>query len=284
MVKLSRRQFVKVGGATAALASLGVLNRCASKQESTSSIPVGVQLYSVRSEMQKDVPKTLEAMAGIGFQGVEFAGFFDYAAQDLKRLLDANGLQCCGSHTPITDLAEDKIDATLEFNKTLGNPYIIVPWIAEKDRQTVDDWKKLADQFNAWAEKLKGEGMRIGYHNHNFEFTPIDGQQPWDIFARNTVSDVILQLDTSNAADGGVDPLETLKKYPGRTTTIHMKEYSADNPNAILGEGDIPWKEVLAFCESEGGTEWYIIEEEKDVYPPIEAVAKCYKNLQALRS
>lgn len=284
MERLSRRQFVKAGGAMAAMASLSVLNRCAPKQPPAKHIPVGVQLYSVRSEMQKDVPKTLEAMAKIGFQGVEYAGYFDYAAQDLKRIMDDNGLVCCGTHTQINTLTDDLFPTTIEFNKVLGNKFIIVPWIPEQERQTVDDWKRLAEKFNAWAEKLKPQGMFIGYHNHNFEFTPIDGQLPWDIFAQNTSSDVILQVDTANCADGGADPLATLKRYPGRAKSIHLKEFSATNKNAILGEGDVPWKEVLAFCENEGGTEWYVIEEEKDAYPPIEAVAKCYANLLALRA
>ncbi len=284
MEKLTRRQFVKTGSAVAAITSLGMLNRCAPKQAPAKTIPVGVQLYSVRSEMAKDVPGTLEAMSKVGFKGVEFAGFFDYEAKDLRQLLDDNGLVCCGSHTPINTLADDLFDATIEYNKILGNKYIIVPWIAEQDRKTIDDWKKIAEKFNAWAEKLKAEGMFIGYHNHDFEFTAIDGQLPWDVFAQNTSSDVILQLDTANCGHGGADPLATLKRYPGRTKTIHLKEFSSTNENAILGEGDVPWKEVLAFCETQGGTEWYIIEEEKDTYPPIEAVSKCLQNLQALRA
>jgi sugar phosphate isomerase/epimerase len=284
MVNLSRRQFVKTSGTVAALASLGVLNRCAPAKAPAKEIPVGVQLYSVRSEMQKDVPATLAAMAKIGYQGVEFAGFFDYAANDLKKLLDDNGLQCCGSHTPIDTLSDEAFDATIEYNKVIGNKYIIVPWISEEDRSTIENWKKLAEKFNAWAEKLKGEGMHVGYHNHTFEFQAIDGQLPWDVFAQNTNNDVVLQLDTANCGHGKADPLATLKRYPGRATTVHLKEYSTSNENAILGEGDVPWKEVLSFCKSEGGTEWYIIEEEKDTYPPIEAVTKCFQNLQALRA
>ena len=284
MENLTRRQFVKAGGAVAAMASLGVLNRCAPAQAPAKTIPVGVQLYSVRSEMQKDVPATIEAMAKIGYQGVEFAGFFDYAATDLKKILDDNGLVCCGSHTPINTLTDELFEATIEYNKILGNKYIIVPWLPEEDRKTIDGWKKLAEKFNAWSEKLKGEGMFVGYHNHTFEFVAIENQLPWDVFAQNTNADVVLQLDTANCGHADADPLATLQRYPGRAKTVHLKEYSTSNENAILGEGDVPWKEVLAFCESKGGTDWYIIEEEKDTYPPIEAVTKCFQNLQALRA
>ncbi|RQW06923.1 sugar phosphate isomerase/epimerase [candidate division KSB1 bacterium] len=256
--------------------------RCSQKQATPKTIPLGVQLYSVRSECQKDFVATIQKVAEIGYQGVEFAGFYEYAAPELKQILNDYGLLCCGSHTQLAALVPDQIDATIEFNATIGNKYLIVPWLPEEKRQTIDDWKKLAEEFNQLAVKAESHGMRVGYHNHDFEFKPLDGQLPWDVFAENTNENVILQLDTGNCMHGGADALATLKRYPGRATTIHLKEYSESNPDAILGEGDIPWKEVFAFCENEGATEWYIIEEEKDIYPPLEAIAKCYTNFQTI--
>jgi sugar phosphate isomerase/epimerase len=283
MTHLTRRQFLATSGAACAVASAGFF-RCTQQQATTKTIPLGVQLYSVRKECEKDFVATIKQVAEIGYQGVEFAGFYDYTAPDLKTILDDHGLLCCGSHTPLADLTPETIDKTIEFNTTLGNKYLIVPWLPEEKRQSVDDWKKLAEDFNALAEKVKAQNMRVGYHNHDFEFKPLDGQLPWDIFAQNTNKDVILQLDTGNCSLGGGDALATLVKYPGRAVTIHLKEHSTTNPDAILGEGDIPWKEVFAFCETEGATEWYIIEEEKDIYPPLEAIAKCYANFQSLKS
>jgi len=91
-----------------------------------------------------------------------------------------------------------------------------------------------------------------------------------------------MQVDTGNMMSGGGDPIKYLKKYPGRSITVHLKEYSKTNPKAILGEGDMDWKQVLNICSTTGGTEWYIIEEEKDVYPPLECIAMCLKNLKAM--
>ncbi len=282
MKRVSRREFVKQSSAALAATSLVSLVGC-SKQEGTAkkTIPLGVQLYSVRTECEKDFPGTLQTIAKIGYDGVEFAGFYGYEAADIKQLLDENGLKCCGSHTQLTALSPENFEATVEFNKTIGNKYLVVPWLPEELRS---DWTKVAEEFNNLSEQLKPHGMLVGYHNHDFEFQPVDGQLPWDVFAQNTNPEVILQLDTGNCAHGGGNALETLKRYPGRATTIHLKEYSESNPNAIVGEGDIPWQEVLTFCETEGGTEWYIIEEEKDVYPPLVAVEKCYNNFQALKA
>lgn len=285
MEHVSRRSFIKQSGVVAALASVGSITRCASQKAPVAdkNIPLGVQLYSVRNECEKDLPKTLETIAKIGYQGVEFAGFYGYSAADLKKLLDDNGLLCCGSHTPFDALLPENFAATMEFNQTINNKYAVCPWIPEEKRVTLDDWKRLGAFFNELADKAAAFHIKIGYHNHDVEFKAVDGVKPWDVFAQNTNANVILQLDLGNAAIGGADAYQTLIAYPGRAITVHLKEYSATNPNAIIGEGDIPWNDVLKFCETQGGTEWYIIEEEKDVYPPLVAVEKCYNNFHALK-
>lgn len=281
MKQQTRRTFLKESGAVVAAAAL---LGCQKKQSTPSTaIPLGVQLYSVRKECEQNLPATLEAVAKIGYQGVEFAGFYNYTAKDLKALLDANGLKCCGSHTPFDALLPENFEATVAFNHELGNKYLICPWLPEERRKTIDQWKELAEFFNELADKVKPHGMRIGYHNHHFEFQTLEGQLPWDVFATHTREDVILQLDTGNAASGGADAYQTLIKYPKRAVTIHLKEFSKSNPNAVLGEGDIPWKDVFTFCETQGGTEWYIVEEEKDIYPPLVAIERCYKNFKALK-
>jgi sugar phosphate isomerase/epimerase len=279
--RMTRRNFVKYGAGFFAALSAFKLSSCATLTKKR--IPVGLQLYSVRKECEKDLPRTIEAVAKMGYEGVEFAGYYNYSAQDLRSMLDHVGLKCCGTHTQLDTVMDDNLPATIEFNQILGNKNLIVPWLPEERRQTEEDWLELCKMFNDLAEKLKPHGMRIGYHNHNFEFQPIYDKIPWDIFAQNTSPDVILQLDTGNAASGGGDPVEYLKKYPGRTKTIHLKEYSATNPKAILGEGDLNWKEIFSICESSGGTEWYIIEEEKEAYPPLECVEYCLKNFKNMR-
>jgi sugar phosphate isomerase/epimerase len=281
---LSRRSFLKTTAVSiAAAAAVGAGCDGQLKFGKSKNIPVGLQLYSVRTECQKDLPATIAAVADIGYQGVEFAGYYDYSAEDLRKLLDDNGLKCCGSHTQLDTLLGDNLPKTIEFNKIIGNKYLIVPWLDPNKYNSVEGWKEAADMFNELAAKVKPHKMQVGYHNHSHEFKPIDGQVPWDIFFGNTRKDVIMQCDTGNAMIGGGEVIPYLRRYPGRAVTIHLKEYSATNKNAVIGEGDIPWEELLTLCETIGGTKWYIIEEEKDVYPPLEAAERCYKNFREIR-
>jgi sugar phosphate isomerase/epimerase len=282
---LSRRTFLKTTAASLAAACAagsgcnGPLNLGLSKR----TIPLGLQLYSVRAECAKDLPATIAAVAEMGYDGVEFAGYYDYTATDLRKLLDDNGLKCCGTHTALDTLLGDNLPGTIEFNKTIGNKYLIVPWLDPNKYSSVQGWRDAADMFNELAEKVEPHKMQVGYHNHSHEFKAVDGKIPWDIFFGNTRKDVIMQFDTGNAMAGGGDAIPYLKRYPGRAVTVHLKEYSATNKNAIVGEGDIPWEELLTLCETTGGTKWYIIEEEKDVYPPLKAAELCLKNFRKLR-
>ncbi|MBN1361737.1 MAG: sugar phosphate isomerase/epimerase [Sedimentisphaerales bacterium] len=247
-------------------------------------LPVGLQLYSVRADCARDLPGTVAAVAKMGYDGVEFAGYYEYSAQDLRKLLDDHGLKCCGTHTAMETLSDENLEATIEFNRTLGNKYLIVPWLTAEGPNPAETWRRYADRFNVLAEKVKPHGMVVGYHSHAHDFTPIDGVMPWDILFGNTSKDVVMQIDTCNTMSGGGDPVAFLKRYPGRSLTIHIKEYSATNPNAIIGEGDVKWDEIFTLCETIGNTRWYIIEEEKDAYPPLTAVDLCLKNYRKLRA
>ncbi|MFN4179892.1 MAG: sugar phosphate isomerase/epimerase family protein [Armatimonadota bacterium] len=249
-------------------------------------IPVAVQLYSVREDCAKDLLGTLKAIAEMGYEGVEFAGYHGRSAEELRKILDDLGLKVAGTHTGIDTLRGDELKRTIEFNQTLGNKFLIIPWIGEEWRRTKEDWLRFADFLNELAEKVKPEGMFVGYHNHHFEFQQqFDGQNLWDILFSATKPEVVMQLDTGNAMHGGISAEEVvniLKRYPGRAKTIHLKEFSSTNPKAILGEGEVKWKEVLTLCDSIGGTEWFIIEQETYAYTPIECVRKCLENLKAI--
>lgn len=249
-------------------------------------IPVAVQLYSVREDCAKDLAGTLKAIAEMGYEGVEFAGYHGRSAEELRKILDDLGLKVAGTHTGIDTLRGDELKRTIEFNQTLGNKFLIIPWIGEEWRRTKEDWLRFADFLNELAEKVKTEGMLVGYHNHHFEFQQqFDGQNLWDILFSATKPEVVMQLDTGNAMHGGVSAdeiLNILKRYPGRAKTVHLKEFSSTNPKAILGEGEVKWKEVLTLCDTIGGTEWFIIEQETYAYPPIECVRRCLENLKAI--
>jgi sugar phosphate isomerase/epimerase len=245
--------------------------------------PIGLQLYSVRFNCQKDLPGTIEAVGKMGYQGVEFAGYYDRSAEELRKMLDDNGLKCCGTHTAIDTLLGDNLAKTIEFNKTLGNKYLIVPGFPEKYRSSHQAWLETAKLMNELSEKVKPHGMLVGYHNHGVEFQAMDGELPWDTFFGNTSKDVVMQLDIGNAMHGGADPLPYLYKYPERAITVHLKEYSKTDANAFVGEGDVPWRAFFALCRAVGGTEWYIVEYERPGTPPLEAVERCLQNLRKMR-
>ena len=245
-------------------------------------IPVALQLYSVREDCAKDFVGTLKKTSEIGYDGVEFAGYYGKEAKELKKVLDDFGLKVAGTHIGINTLLNDELKKTVEFNSILQNKFLIVPGLPEEYKSTKPGWVKAANLFNEISEKVKPHKMRVGYHNHYTEFKPINGEIPWDIFFSIANNDVVMQLDTGNAMKGGGDPVAILKKYPERVSTIHLKEFSSINDKAIPGEGEVHWKEILNLCETIGKTEWYVIEQESYAHPPIECVELCLKNLKGM--
>jgi sugar phosphate isomerase/epimerase len=247
-------------------------------------IPIGLQLYSVREDCATDLPAVLDQVAEMGYEGVDFpAGYFGQEAQNLRAMLDDRGLRCCGSHTPLDTLQADCLEATVDFALQVGNLYLVCPWLPEEWRDSLDAWARTAEFFNGVADEIRSYGLRVGYHNHSLEFQPIDdGPIPWVIFGETTTCDVILQLDTGNCMAGGGDPVAMLDRFPGRSVTVHLKEYSAGGDEVVIGEGDVEWEKVLALCEQVGNTEWLIVEQETYPYPPLECARRCLEALRAL--
>ncbi|MCC6442878.1 MAG: sugar phosphate isomerase/epimerase [Armatimonadetes bacterium] len=253
-------------------------------------IPIALELYSVREDCAKDLPGTLEAVARMGYEGVEFAGYHGYSAAELRKMVDDNGLKVAGTHIGLDTLLGDQFEKTVEFNQTIGNPFLIVPGLAQERTASPAAWRETANIFNEVAANLKPLGLKTGYHNHHTEFNPMDGELPWDIFFGETVPDVVMQFDLGNALFGGADLVSILKRYPGRCDTIHLKPYSkkagAENPekgfDPIIGDDDVPWKEIFHLCETQGNTKWYTVEYESAAYPSLEAVDLCLKALKAL--
>lgn len=253
------------------------------------SIPIGLQLYSVREDCKRDLPGTLAAVAKMGYDGVEFAGYHDRPADELRRMLDDLGLACCGTHIGMATLLGDELEPTIEFNRMLGNRYLILPSMP-KDRRDPKKalWLDNARVVNEIAERVRPHDMLVGYHSHSIDFKQADGQTLWDIFAANTRDDVVLQIDTGNAMSAGADPMDTFRQFPGRQVTVHLKGIVMD-PRAsdgfdwtFAGEGDVPWADVFAACRTTGRTEWYIVEHENYPIPPLACVERCVKNLRAM--
>jgi len=273
----NRRDFLMKGTAGfAAILVGGSAPLCAARGK----IPIGLQLYSVRQDCARDLPGTLAAVAKMGYEGVEFAGYFERTARELRRLLDGNGLKCCGTHTAIDTLLGDKLKETIEFNRILGNRFLIVPSLGKN--KTKQDWLNSARLFNELSHKVKEQGLLVGYHNHTVEFQPLEGELPWDSFFGNTNKSVIMQFDVGNGMVGGADPLVFLRKYPGRAVTVHVKEFSKSNRDALVGEGDVNWKQVFEEVERQGVTEWYIVEYERAAHSPLRSVELCLLNLRKM--
>ena len=271
----TRRDLLKSGAGLAALAALGLPRPTFAAGK---KIPVGLQLYSLRKECAKDLPGMITAVAKIGFRGVEFAGYHNRTAKDLRKLLDDHGLVCCGTHTALKTLLPDEWQATVEFNQTLGNKFLIVPSLPHDRVATAQACRDTAKLCGELAAKGKACGMRVGYHAHGGDFKKIDGETIWDLFFGNTGPDVVMQLDTGNCLVGGGDPVAMLKKYPGRATTIHLKEHGGQKAAAI-GEGVVPWVDVFNLCETIGGTEWYIVEHEVGS-DPLKSLTACFDFLK----
>ena len=247
-----------------------------------SRIPIALQLYSVREECAKDLPGTLGAVAEMGYEGVEFAGYHGRSAGELRRLCDERGLKIVGTHIGLDTLLGDELEKSVEFNRILGNKYLIVPGLPEERRSSRAAWLETARIFDQIAERLAPHGMQTGYHNHHIEFVEMEGELPWDTFFGNTRQEVVMQLDTGNMYHGGAEPVRFLEKYPGRARLVHLKEYSSANDKALIGKGEVQWEKVFEICESTGGTEWYIVEQESYAYPPMECVDRCLQNLRKM--
>lgn len=229
------------------------------------SIPVSVQLYSVRDACSNDFDKALEQVAKMGFEGVEFAGYHSYSGKpkELKARLDSLGLKSAGTHIGTGQLEGDNLQRTIDFHHEIGCKYLIVP--GDGDFTNPEKHKLLAERFNKAAAALKPHGMYTGYHNHTHEFTKLDGKTYWEIFADSTSEDVVLQQDVGWTTHAGMDPVALIKKYPGRTKILHFKPdvpQGVEGKSPIIGQDAVNWTGIIEACYAVGGTEWMTIEQE----------------------
>jgi len=279
---LTRRQMLKLGaGAAAAAWMTGTVH--ARSAATAKKIPLGLELWSVRHQCAKELPVVLKAVAEMGYDSVELAhSFYGYDAPAWRKLLDENGLKSCGMHMGLGMLQGDAFDKTVADHKIIGTPYLIIASLPKKNLASVEAIVETGKQFNRLAERLEPHGMKIGYHCHGGDFERVEGRTAWEIFGENTEADVILQLDVGNCLGGGGDPIAMLKKFPGRSVSIHIKDHGG-KPGAVFGEGEVNWPEVFDLCETIGGTEHYIVEEEGREGPEaLESVRRALENFRKM--
>ena len=226
-------------------------------------IPIGVQLFSVRNAAQNDLPGTLEAIANMGYEGVEFFGnqYYGRNGAELRKLLDDNGLKCCGTHTGIGELRGDNFPRTAELHLQLGTPFMIVPGTLN-ELQNLEGNQRFVEEFNQIAERAKPLGLYTGYHAHAPDARMVDGITAWERFFDGTVHDVIHQMDTGNFKSGGGDPYAMIEKFAGRSRTVHLSETGQDRP--VIGDGIVEWQRIFDLCETVGGVEWYVVEDARE--------------------
>jgi sugar phosphate isomerase/epimerase len=278
---LTRRSFLELA------APLTVAWPLAASLTGASKIPLALQLYSVRADCQADFDSALEKVAAMGFAGVEFAGYYGYADRpgDLRKRLDALHLEAAGTHIALDALLGDARKKTIDFHRAIGCRFLVVP--SHPDFTNAEKCKALADTFNEIAAALKPVGMACGYHNHQNEFK-LDGDKTfWDWFAERTTKDVILQQDCGWTFAAGFDPVEYVRKYRGRTKTVHFKptvKKDEAGRSAILGQDSVDWKSVYAACVAAGGTQWIVLEQEvyPDGKPPMDCTRESFAGLRRL--
>lgn len=277
---ISRRQMLKLA-ACASAACVSPVSFVRPARAARGKIPIALGLWSVRDECARDLPAVLGALGEMGYQGVELA-HSDYGVDGpaWRKLLDQSGLKCCGMHTTLPKLEGDNFQKMVDFQKELGSTRLILAAVPKKNLESLAGVLDTAKLFNELADKLKPFGMQIGYHCHGGDFKPVEGKIPWEVLGKNSRADVILQLDVGNCLQGGGDYLAMLREFPGRAQTVHLKEFG-DKPGVVIGEGKIQWAEVFRICESTGGTEWYIVEEESRKGP--ESIEAVRRSLAALR-
>jgi sugar phosphate isomerase/epimerase len=254
---LSRRTFLTLAGIAPFAASA-----VASMQK---SVPVGLELYSVRGELMKDLPGTLTAVAKMGYQVVEFyAPYFEWApaaAKDVRKLLDDLGTQCRSTHNGPPSFTPDGLKKAIELNQIIGSKNIIMSSAGRVDG--IAGWEQLAARMTEVASQLRPLGMSTGFHNHQTEWKEVEGKRPMDVLAAGTPKDFVLQFDVGTCLEAGVDPVGWIKSNPGRIRSMHCKDWSKDKGYAVaFGEGDAPWKQIFAAAEAGGGIEYYLIEQE----------------------
>jgi sugar phosphate isomerase/epimerase len=253
----------------------------------SASVPLGIELYSVRNELKKDPEATVRAVAQMGYQGVEFyAPYFEWTetqTKQMRKLLDDLGIRCFSTHNDSAYLSPEKIGRARDMNLILGSKYVVMAWSDPKSG--LDGWKAVADSLNFAAEQLESSGLKAGYHNHQQEFTPVENQRPIEILAKNTKPSIMLQLDVGTCLEAGADPVAWIRANPGRIRSLHLKDWSRDPAKGykvLFGEGAGDWKNILAAAESVGGAEYYLMEQEGSQLSELETAKLCLQRFRTL--
>lgn len=275
---MNRRTFVKTIGAGGLAALSG------SRLVAAQIKRIGLQLYTIRNEMEKDFEGSLARVAQIGYKDVEFAGYFGRTPQQVKDLLKKNGLKSPSAHIGLNVFEED-LPKAIETGRILGQKYLVCPSLPEQRRKTVDDFKKLAELFNRFGAECKKAGIGFAYHNHAFEFQPIAGQMPYDLLLQNTDPKLVkMEMDIYWVVKANQDPVAYFQKYPGRFALVHVKDMDTtpDRGFAEVGRGNLDFKKIFGQSKK-AGIKHYIVEQDRTPGNPFDSIKISWEYLNKLR-
>jgi len=249
------------------------------------SIPIGLELYSVRDELAKDLPGTIRAVAKMGYQVVEFyAPYMQWTtayAKEVRSILDDAGIRCNSTHNGLDSFSAAKMPHAIELNQIIGSHYVVLA--SPGTLKTLDEYKRVGETLSGAMATLKAAGLGAGYHNHDAECRPIEGRRPIEVIAANTPQALMLQLDVGTCVEAGSDPVAWVRANPGRIRSLHLKDWSPERGyKVVFGEGRVPWAQLLDAAESVGGVEYYLIEQEESG-DPMETVRECLANYRKVR-
>ena len=282
-----RRSFLALLGAAAAGCAAGSPETAAQMLESaTASQPrprrIGVQLYTVRTVAQRDLPGTLQRIAEIGYRDVEFAGYYGKSPAEIRELLTRYGLGAPSSHIPIASLRGDWKKA-LDEAKAIGHEFVTIPWLGDGDRGSVDTWKRVAEEFNRGGAEAKAAGLRFAYHNHDFEFRRIGDVVPFDLLLAETDPSLVsFQMDIYWLVRAGHDPLAYFARHPGRFTMVHAKDSAGPPQHRMVdvGAGTIDFATLLPRAVAAGVKHVFV--EHDQPADPMASIAASHAHLAKL--
>ena len=281
---MDRREFLRLGGSALVACRLGPNGAPQGSGQSASLDRIGIQLYTVRRQFGPDPEATLARLAEIGFREVEFAGYPPGTPAQIRGMLERHGLRAPSSHVGLRAV-DEAWERTLEQAAAIGQQYVVVPFLGAADRASLDSWKRVAERFNRAGEAALRHGLAFCYHNHDFEFVPLEGRIPFDVLLGETDPRLVrLELDLYWTVKGGRDPLDYFARWPGRFPLVHVKDMDATPRRyfADLGSGTIDFAAIFR-KSAEAGIRHYFYEQDETPGDPFASAAASYRYLRNLR-
>jgi sugar phosphate isomerase/epimerase len=252
----TRREFLgTLGIATLGAAALACTRSNGQASAPPSRMPIGIQLYTLRSLLEHDFDGTLARVAEIGYREVEFAGYYDRTPAQVREVLQRTGLSAPSAHIPYP-ASDDAWARALDEARTIGHAWVVIPWLDQSLRRTPDDWTRFAQRLNQLGTRAKSVGLRLAYHNHDFELAsnPSGGTHLDLLLAQTDPQLVDYEMDVYWVTKAGAHPLAFMAKYPGRFPLLHLKDATAAPERRMVdvGSGTIDFRALLKAARSQG--------------------------------